>query len=417
MSDRLAARLFRCTGALIALAALAACAVGDAKRGQPAGQPSASARTIDATAARDAAASAALGRPARDGAASRAPRAGEVEVCGVGIVSVSREDPSGAGAIPLRARARAQVDLLELGERAGDPRVRAAALTVASRLGGDVVDGQPMRRDADAALQRLARLAASSKDPAVYAMAVDSCRALTADRRRGGDCKAVSGWQWARIDRNNAVPWLSLAALAQSRRDAKSEDTAMKRAAEAKRVEWHMATLADRLLEALPPDTPAASRAVLSHEARTVGFHLGGLSAPGRYCTEKSLRNRDRRQTCERIARLMLDRGTGLHDVATAWRVGEHVGWPTARVTALRDESDRLDRLVLAEQRGTYGPLSCGALERQREWASRVKAMGEVAAARDLVRRPTHVQLGSEVETAGGGASGAAAVPTSAIRR
>jgi hypothetical protein len=320
--------------------------------------------------------------------ASRAPRAGEAEVCGVGIVKTSREDPAGARSIPLRTRARAQVDVLQVAEQSADPRARAAALTMVARHAE--IEGRPALRDAREALDRLAGMAQQSRDPVVYAMAVDSCRALTQTDQRGGACQQITGWQWAMRDPDNAVPWLSIAGWAQARRDPALEHAAMTRAAAARRVEWHMASLSDRLMEALPPETPWASRAAVSDATTSIGFHLGGMSAPGRYCVASAMRkSSDRRQNCERVATLLLERGTGLHDLGTAWRVGEELGWSQARIRRLRGEVEKLDRVVLAEQRGTYGALSCDALQRRRDWATKVEALGEVAAARQVVKAPT----------------------------
>lgn len=338
------------------------------------------------------------------GKAARAPKAGEVEVCGVGIVTASREDPSGAGRIPQVDRQRARQDLWQIARHGRDPRSRAAALTVAARFGGTA--GEP-RADAREALQWLARLARESRDPVVYAMAVDSCRALTPDRGQGGECRAVSGWEWARLDPRNAVPWLGVARLAQTKDDRQSERVAMQRASGSGEVVWHVASVADRLLDAIPQDAAPATRAVLAHEARSIGFHLGGVVSPARYCTAEAMRDRGTRQTCEKLAQLMIDRGTGLHDIATARQIGEAAGWPEARVDGLRQEVEKLDRVITAEQRGTYGALSCGALQRQQDWARRVRAMGEVAAARDLVRSPAHAQLREDagIRRAGSAAS------------
>lgn len=342
--------------------------------------------------------------PAQTGRADRAPKAGEVEVCGVGIVNASRDDPAGATAIPLVQRAQAQYDLLQMADHAARPRTQAVALTIAARTGE--VDGKPMRQESRAALDRLARMARQTGDPVIYALAVDSCRSLTVDRRRGGVCTGISGEQWAKVDPGNAVPWLGLASLAQARQDRKAEAAAMKRAAASRRIEWHTATVADRLLDALPKDTEPSTRAMLAHEARSVGFHLGSVAASTRYCTPEGVRrDAGRRKTCDRLATLMVERGAGLHDIGAAWQIGEALRWPATKVTALRNEVERLDRVITAEQRGTYGTLSCGAIDRQQDWSRRVLAMGEVAAARDLVRSPAHAELRRETAPARQGAA------------
>jgi hypothetical protein len=64
----------------------------------------------------------------------------------------------------------------------------------------------------------LVRLASTTSDADTYALAMHSCRA-PAGQSSIDDCALLNNAQWARIEPDNAVPWLYLAADAGRRRD------------------------------------------------------------------------------------------------------------------------------------------------------------------------------------------------------
>lgn len=161
------------------------------------------------------------------------PRAiGLVEVCGFGVVQMPPDDPDPVQRIPraLRQSALETMDALMLAS--DDTQVRAAALWMGARLRG---------RDVRGRIEQVARLAASSQDPFVYAIAMEACKGRSASD--AGSCQLLSPAQWVRLDPDNAVPWRALAAEARERNEPLAEHAALQFADRAPRSDVHAGRL------------------------------------------------------------------------------------------------------------------------------------------------------------------------------
>lgn len=157
---------------------------------------------------------------------------GLVEVCGFGMVQVPPDDPDPVQRIPraLRLSALDTMDALMLAS--DDTQVRAAALWMGARLRG---------RDVSGRIEQVARLAAGSQDPFVYAIAMEACKGRKAGD--GGSCQLLSPAQWVRLDPDNAVPWRALAAEARERDEPLAEHAALQFADRAPRSDVHSGRL------------------------------------------------------------------------------------------------------------------------------------------------------------------------------
>ncbi len=179
-----------------------------------------------------------------------APRAtGLVEVCGFGVVQVPPDDPDPVQRIPraLRQSALETMDALMLAS--DDTQVRAAALWMGARLRG---------RDVRGRIEQVARLAASSQDPFVYAMAMEACKGRSAND--GGSCRLLSTAQWVRLDPDNAVPWRALAAEARDRDEPLAELAALQFADRAARSDVHAGRLPLLVEKAMGPQAASLQR-------------------------------------------------------------------------------------------------------------------------------------------------------------
>ncbi|MBC7995326.1 MAG: hypothetical protein H7Z15_19010 [Rhizobacter sp.] len=179
-----------------------------------------------------------------------APRAtGLVEVCGFGVVQVPPDDPDPVQRIPraLRQSALDTMDALMLAS--DDPQVRAAALWMGARLRG---------RDVRGRIEQVARLAASSQDPFVYAMAMEACKGRSASD--SGSCRLLSTAQWVRLDPDNAVPWRALAAEARDRDEPLAELSALQFADRAARSDVHAGRLPLLVEKAMGPQGASLQR-------------------------------------------------------------------------------------------------------------------------------------------------------------
>ncbi|MBX3620731.1 MAG: hypothetical protein KF891_12205 [Rhizobacter sp.] len=160
------------------------------------------------------------------------PAAGRAEVCGYGEVQLAPDDPDPVQRIPwsLRQAALERMDTLMLAS--DDTQVRAAALWMGARLRGREVRGR---------IEQVARLAAGSQDPFVYALALEACQGVTP--AEGGSCQLLSIAQWVRLDPDNAVPWRVLADQAQASDDVQAEASARALASRALRSDVYAGRL------------------------------------------------------------------------------------------------------------------------------------------------------------------------------
>lgn len=174
---------------------------------------------------------------------------GVTEVCGYGEVQLPPDDPDPVQRIPAEVR-RAALDAMDaLMLASDDDQVRAAALWMGARLRG---------REVQSRTEQIARLAAASQDPFVYAIALEACGGRRGPD--GGSCNLLSTAQWVRLDPDNAVPWQALAAEARERDEPQAEDQALQLAALAARSDVHAGRLPRLVDKALGPQVTALQR-------------------------------------------------------------------------------------------------------------------------------------------------------------
>jgi hypothetical protein len=295
----------------------------------------------------------------------RKPGPGEIEICGVGIV---KADEGAAAELaqrrPSPARAAWQAALLA----SADVRVRAAGIRIAG--GTDTHD-------------KLARLAADSRDPLVYTLAMNACQPMGRVPNPGW-CQLISHEQWVTVDPDNAFPWLQLADAAVARRTDPSE--ALHRAAQAKVLKSYTGALHGLVMAAQPPNTPAPDRVLMAFDAADASAAAPSLGPVTAFCAAPALRDVNRRQTCEALATLFVERGDTLVALALGRAIGERLGWPAERLAALRDERDALLALQV-ERPASSEPLGCAALEKQTAYFADVARRGELGALREALRR------------------------------
>ncbi len=174
---------------------------------------------------------------------------GLVEVCGFGTVQMPPDDPDPVQRIPpaLRQSALESMDALMLAS--DDTQVRAAALWMGARLRG---------RDVSGRIEQVARLAAGSQDPFVYAIAMEACKGRSPSD--GGSCQLLSPAQWVRLDPDNAVPWRALAAEARDRDEPLAEQAALQFADRAARSDVHAGRLPLLVDKAMGPQAASLQR-------------------------------------------------------------------------------------------------------------------------------------------------------------
>ncbi len=302
-----------------------------------------------------------------------------VEVCGWGRVDLPGDDPFPLQRIPPAQRTAA-LDAAEQRLLADpDVRVQAAGLLIGLRGRGP---GGRQR------IERLAWLAAGLPDPVVYAFALRACQGVVADRD-GSACGLLGRAQAARLEPDNAPPWLELAAEAAARGDAAAERDAMERAAQATRSEVHLAQLPALVVRALAPPVPVLQRTLASSIAINLHdtWRLSPVaSAQARdYCAagvDALATEPSRQASCRALARVLGDQGRSLAELATALAIARSTQLTAAGPSAWQLEHDALVEVGTPES-ADPNDLGCAALASAQGWWQSVADDGERRALRE----------------------------------
>jgi hypothetical protein len=231
----------------------------------------------------------------------------------------------------------------------------------------------------------IARLASASREPLAYAMAVEACAGSMASVAPA--CRLVSVEQWARLDADNAVPWLHVAAAAAARRDAAALADAWHRVAHARSSRIHSGPILELLNASLPVDVQAAERLqVLWRAAAAIASSSARPDyAPALdFCSPAAVRDSNRAQTCDRLALQLTDHAGTLMELGVGIRLAEQIGWPDERIDDLRHRHDAYSR-VQVEAAAEPEPRNCEDLARATEQLARVVRLGEIGALREAV--------------------------------
>jgi len=160
-----------------------------------------------------------------------------IEVCGKGKVTLGASDPLAAyryiDALSKPAARHWLTALLD----SDDYHARAAGLF----LEGKITDGFAVKPMAEQTRDALVQLAVGTHDPTVYAIAVRACNAYLDPVM--GACEQISLREWARIDADNATPWLLLAGAARAKNNPAAEADAFNQAAKARRIDSYYDSL------------------------------------------------------------------------------------------------------------------------------------------------------------------------------
>ena len=316
--------------------------------------------------------------------------AGQADICGIGVVDTSADDPDGAGQIPPDARAAASAQLVATLTAAGDDRVRAAGRLLQLRALPDV--------DAAAALDDLVRIATQSQDPAVYAAALEAC--TRARSSASSACGALGAWRWAALDPGNAAPWLRLAQEARDAGDDQALAAAIYQVSQSRRIDWHDDDLAVSAMRAIPRDaSPLArtldARAIADVRDAWTSPAYGGLAT---FCAAGADANRA--PVCDASANLLVHDGGRAYETRLGIRMGHGLGWPARRLEDLRLQRDALET-TNADVSLIARPYSCAAAGRLQQWASMRQHGGELGAQRvqmasaggDIIRAVAQLRL------------------------
>ena len=318
----------------------------------------------------------------------------ETEICGLGRV---KADDAGQpkDMTPIRlAGQRARERLLPTLANSPDEVTRAAGLLLLSAGRPQSADEScdtadcaqrtvavskpvaPLRTDL-VARDALASMALTTRSAQVYALAMRACQS----HRKEGVCLQLSPEQWARLDPDNAVPWLHVAADAGDRREAPTAAEAFFRVSRATRADAHWGAVTGLVLSKLPTEMPILDKAALADDVLAIeSLAVLPFVPASQYCSVADVRDANRQQVCSAMAEVLVNKGSSLMDVALGASIGQRVGWPAERLAAVHDERDAL--LQVNEQLHPPQPWSCPALVRTLNQLTEIGLIGELGAMR-----------------------------------
>lgn len=230
----------------------------------------------------------------------------------------------------------------------------------------------------------LARMATTTNDPRVYALAFNTCgRAPPAE----GACQLLNAEQWARLDPGNAAPWLFVLTQAVQHGDDAAQSEALFRISTSTRSDQHFFAVPGLVIDHMPRDE-ASMPAVLTLASEAIGvasaWSLPGYQALSDLCKTPARRDTNRHQICTAAAELLVEHSDTLLERNVGIGIGTRLGWPDERITRLRGE-----QLAYVDSLGASSAQTpvdgCTGIRRDLATVGRHARLGEADALRDWV--------------------------------
>lgn len=246
------------------------------------------------------------------------------------------------------------------------------------------------RLASSASVDRLARMALSTRDGFVYGLAFNACEAGGRMARAPG-CEHLSLEQWARLDPHNGAVWLWWLERARSRGDAAGVAEALHRLAHATTVRYDAFATAALVVDNLPPDLLQVERTVAELQAADLWMRwsLPPFSGVAKECSASAVRDANRAQTCRAISRVLRREDGAAIGAMIGARIVENLGAPAERVADLRADLMAATTAAggLLFPAGEQAGMGCEQMKRLREWGTLARDKGELGASRELLRR------------------------------
>lgn len=268
-----------------------------------------------------------------------------------------------------------------------DPRAQASRARLLARLSGSpdpyanaVAVWLDVDVDSDEAhlaerQRRLAAMAASTRDPLLYALALRTCW-----RRTDHECPSLSARRWSELDPGNAMPWLMMLDEAAAKQDVSGMQEAMFHVS-------HAETLAERPLAPLQaivdaatddPESLVAARAAAVDAIGIAAAQIGPIGYTA--CAHATPANANVWQQCVAMVDLLEHRS----DTLMARGVGTSIDRRlTGNVEPGKQLSVQRGHLLALQLASTS---SCDDLRAELSIIRRLGVDGEVAVAQDLAR-------------------------------
>ena len=228
-----------------------------------------------------------------------------------------------------------------------------------------------------AALIPLTNFAFSTNDADVYASAFYGCRADVGGQRNidaDSGCAQITGQNWARLDPNNAVPWLYALEVARRRRNAVESRDASEAALQAalqatdyrlRMPAPHLARVLDQPLVLSQPPIVQLSLAQTLLHLLPVETPLAALLAPvNDHCSHRAPATDENLKICGILATKILEYDGRMSALKTAQGFGDRLGWPLEKIQFIEAERAQYQQLT-AQPNIDPQRYSCASMARK----------------------------------------------------
>jgi hypothetical protein len=230
---------------------------------------------------------------------------------------------------------------------------------------------------------QLAAIASTSDDAKVVAQAVRACEGQSGIPA----CSATTAERWARLEPGNLVPWMLILNHARAQRDAAGMNEALHRMSVSQLAAGYEIYAWKKLATQADAGTDL-QRLVATEQMgalRLLGtFEIGGLLAE---CQKPLIADANRRQVCDRIANVIVEKSDSYFDATLGASIGRLVGWSNSKLAAVRAE--RLAAAQVAQE--SFQPafttdgaqkLDCQSIARSNNNYQLMGQWGEIQAVR-----------------------------------
>lgn len=295
---------------------------------------------------------------AASAAASGALQAGRadeaIDICGVGRVTRQQvENPN----LIERGQLMAKLYLL-------DRRKDAAKSQLSARLAAGSDREQVAARLLMDDPEGGALIAQRTTDAAAYRLALQGCGKTS----EAPSCRGLTVQAWARLDPEDARPWLQLMAEAANRRDDAAAAQALEQVLQ-RHKRSSTRTLAPVVVGAHASVDDAVGLGLATVEV--IGREAAFLDMSGpsfRYCSVEAVKEPARRARCESLALWQFKHADSVLDGMMAVAVADRVGLPAEQRPYTRQQlNDGLRRL--ADDALHVASLDCAGLARTADWS------------------------------------------------
>lgn len=288
------------------------------------------------------------------------------EFCGQGQVTKAEFDKRDDA---LRNKVLGWMQALE--QRSGTARSRLAT-RLAAGTDRQQVAARLMMGDADGA----AHIAQRSGDAAAYRLALLGCR-----RWDGGKlpaCRGLTVEAWARLDPQDARPWIHLMTDAQKLRDEAAMSRAVDEALQ-RRLQGSSSPLLETVFSAGGSVGDPEGMGLLAVEVigQDAALPKSEVLALLRFCSPEGVKDAARRDRCERLARWQLSQADDLMDAEVGLTIADRVDLPGEQRPFTREQLKRGQAWMVDESARLSG-YDCASLRRISDWTARRVQLGEL---------------------------------------